>query len=425
MSTTVPSPNGDAPSATPSLILPDEDALRRVFTTEFATLAGQAQSRLGEAASLTPRVVETAFVRAWQEREKIQTSEELHAFLAEEVQHGAARALRKRAAAHRLGHHGEEEGHASTTTHVEGAHANLEVSWAHVLKTIHPQHDAEAMKAAAAISRHEAAEHITEMAKGKSLLIPITIGIVAIGLAVGGVALADRLGAARATEQAVNSQDARNVATAFGQLGELNLDDGTKVRLAPETKLSIPKKFSVEKLRAVKVGGSATFEVKQGLPNPLQVFAGNAVVIAKGTSFTIGAYPNSNTVTVQVKEGAVDVRVGEVVRAANAGEALLVDKSGAIRPPTADELEEAIGWTNGRLTLVNRQLRDVLPQLQRWYNLDVKVPELPVLERTLTLRVPLDSTRMAIAQVEQGAGVKYKNVNNVKVFLDDKAAKKK
>src|SRR5437763_1990050 len=77
------------------------------------------------------------------------------------------------------------------------------------------------------------------------------------------------------------------------------------------------------------------------------------------------------------------------------------------REPTAVELQEATSWNDKTLTIANRQLRDVLSQLKRWYGVDIKVPDLTLLDRRVTLQASLDSPKEAITGVEQSANVKF------------------
>src|SRR5215217_1236659 len=88
MSTTTPS----------SAVLPNPDALHKVFDAEFPNLLAQARQELGEAISLAPRVAEGAFVRAWDARGRLQTQDQLKQFLRDDVKSAAARALARRAA---------------------------------------------------------------------------------------------------------------------------------------------------------------------------------------------------------------------------------------------------------------------------------------------------------------------------------------
>ena len=83
--------------------LTDESALHDAFLVEYPILTAEARGELGpEASVLTPKVVEGAFVRAWDSRDRLTTPAELHHFLVEDVHHAAARALSRRAAAHRF-----------------------------------------------------------------------------------------------------------------------------------------------------------------------------------------------------------------------------------------------------------------------------------------------------------------------------------
>ena len=105
MSMTVPPRDGNAPPSLSPMsptALGDEDALKRAFLAEYAALELEARADLGEAAApLATKVVEGAFVRAWDARAKLTTPDELHQFLVSDVHHGSARALSRRAAAHR------------------------------------------------------------------------------------------------------------------------------------------------------------------------------------------------------------------------------------------------------------------------------------------------------------------------------------
>jgi ferric-dicitrate binding protein FerR (iron transport regulator) len=410
MSTSVP-PRDDGASASMSSgsALPNEEALRLAFFSRYPTLAAEARTALGdEAAGLTPKVVEGAFVRAWDARARLATPEQLGAFLKEDVHHASVRALSRRAAAHRLT---EREGHGGA--HPHDAHASSEVvinpdeSWAHVLRAVRGEgHSQHALEETAAIARHEAAGHIIDATReGPAWKM---IGIGALGLV---VVLAigywvEKAGADASASTAVNAADARVVNSPPAQIGIVTLDDGSKVRLAPDSKLSIPTSFGPS-LRAVKLAGAANFDVAPGGKSEFRVYAGDALIVAHGTSFSVRAYPEDSATTVVVSQGDVDVREGKVVRPLAAGNALLIAHGQAPRIASPDEREEADGWRNGNLTVTNRTLRDVLPQLKRWYNLDVMVPDSALLARKVTLRASLDSSRQAIRGVEQSTGLQF------------------
>ena len=420
MSTQAPQRDGNAPIP-PKLRTPlsDESALHDAFVAEYPTLAAEARAELGaEAAALSPKVVEGAFVRAWDARERFQTPAELHQFLVTDVHHAAARALSRRAAAHRFAGHEAPGKHSTHATEDVG----MEQSWAHVVHALHGEaHSPQALADAAAHSRHEAAEHIAVIEKSVPVWkVAAVIAVVAAAL-FGAVAVMNYAGADAKIASAVNASDARIVTSLPAQVGVVTLDDGSTVRLAPESKLSIPKAFGPT-LRAVKLDGAATFTVVPGQPQEFQVHGRNAVVVAKGTKFTVRNYDGDAATTVVVEEGSVDVRQGKEIQPLAAGHSLLIAPGSAPRAATPAEADEAAAWTTGTLAVTGRQLRDVLPLLRRWYGLAVSVPQDTLLARSVTMRASLDSSRQAIRGIEQSTGLEFGYMGQNMVFRERAAA---
>ena len=423
MSMSVP-PRGDTAlpplSALPSTALGDEDALKRAFLTEYSTLSVEARADLGDAAvSLATKVVEGAFVRAWDAREKLKTPEELHQFLVDDVHHAAARALSRRAAAHRFG------GAAPHEAHVTNAEMNPDESWQHIQHALHGEaHSPDALAAVAAASRHEAAGHIGAVGKTKSVWLALVLGGVAIAAVAVGMGALNRAAAKGAVAKAVNAPDARPIITPAGRAGTINLTDGSTAHLAPESKLSIPKDFS-GKLRGVKIEGAATFDVAPGLPKPFEVHARNSVVVATGTSFTVSAYPSDSLMTVVVGEGSVNVRHGDVAHAVKAGSGLVMRDDGTSHAASASEMDEGAGWKTGTLAVENRSLREALALMKRWYGYEIRVPTPSLLDRKVTMRVSLDSGMQAIKLVEQSSGLEFGYAGQNMVYRERGATKGK
>jgi ferric-dicitrate binding protein FerR (iron transport regulator) len=224
------------------------------------------------------------------------------------------------------------------------------------------------------------------------------------------------------------SADARPHVAATAQLAIVTLDDGTRVELTPESKLIVPKQFG-DAMRAVKLDGEATFTVTPGKRRPFELRAGNdSKVIVTGTVLTVRSFSSESSVVVFLKSGTAKVsRVGsrDSARVVGAGHGVLVPKNGAMREPTAAELEEATSWNEHTLTIANRPLRDALPQLRRWYGTDIKVTDLPLLERPVTVQASLDSPKEAITAIEESANVKFGWEDKTMVFRDAKGGAKK
>src|SRR4051812_3658021 len=136
MSSVIPPRDGDA---TPRSPLADEEALRRTFLAEFAALAKEARDDLGaDAAILGTKVVEGAFVRAWDARATLSTPAQLHEFLVQDVHHAAARALSRRVASRRFSGGGVSKPHdeARIVAHAIAA-ADAEQSWSQIMHALH------------------------------------------------------------------------------------------------------------------------------------------------------------------------------------------------------------------------------------------------------------------------------------------------
>ncbi len=419
MSTTVPRTDGDALTPPPpGAMLASEETLHEVFLAQHDSLIIEARSKLGaDAAMLGAKCVEGSFVRAWDARTRFQTREALNEFLVDDVHHAAARALSRRAAAHRFaGHEGHTEAHAT-------GEVTAEQSWHAIMHALHGEsHSPGALAAAAAASRHEAAEHITVMTKGGPNWKAIGFGVLVLALGIAGAFWADKLAVEGRVSKALNAPDARVVTSASAQMGNVTLDDGTKVRLAPESKMTIPSNFGPD-MRAVRFEGLGSFDVAAGQKVEFQVRARDAAIIAKGTQFTVRAYPSDSAVTIVVDKGSVELRQGKSIQMLAAGGASVLMANAPARVATPAEREEADGWTTGMLAVNERALKEVLPQIKRWYGADILVKDLTLLDRKVTMHASLDSLLQAIHGVEKSAGLQFGYVGPNMVFQTPGATK--
>lgn len=410
---------GTTPAVTPSAplaVLRDEGELRSLFDREAATLAAAAAARLGDSPYLAPRVVEQAFVHAWHSRAQIASPSALEAFLRSDVEHGAARALSRQLAAHRLGHHGSGS-HAGGHARPDGAYDH-ETSWAHVLQGVRADvRSAEAHERAAAIAHHEAAAHIKDVTQHGGWVRPMLVGAATLVFAVALVWLLDSAGAQTRVRNAVTTGPVRTVSASAGQLGALELADGSRLRLAPETNLSIPEKFGTD-LRGIGIAGAARITVAPGGEEPLTVIAGPASVGGTVGEFTVRAYPGEGGAVVVVHEGNATVRVGEASHAVASGAALFIPDSGAVRAATAGQVAEATSWSENAYVASDRRLGDVLTDMQRWYRTQIFAVDPDVLDRRISIRASLDSIRQAIAAIEREGNVQFGYINEKMVFTD-------
>lgn len=84
------------------------------------------------------------------------------------------------------------------------------------------------------------------------------------------------------------------------------LEDGSSVVLEYNSKISLPKKFEINK-RVVILSGEAFFEIAKNPRSPFYVYANEVITKVLGTSFRVRAFEDDKKITVKVKTGKVSV----------------------------------------------------------------------------------------------------------------------
>ncbi len=196
----------------------------------------------------------------------------------------------------------------------------------------------------------------------------------------------------------------REYATSRGQRGTLQLPDGTRLLLAPQSRLRIPADFG-RGARELSLDGEALFTVVHDSTRPFRVRAKGAVAEDIGTRFDLRAYAEDSLVAVAVAEGAVALGRGVVPSAAarrdgpaaaegvlvRPGEIATLAPDGAVTTARGAAVADYLTWAEGRLHFANVPLPDVLRAIGRWYDLDVRVEGPALATRSITAEFSLRS----------------------------------
>lgn len=211
----------------------------------------------------------------------------------------------------------------------------------------------------------------------------------------------------------------RMYATTAGERATIALADGTRIILAPDSRLRLDAHFDRGR-RDMQLEGEAFFSVAHDAQHPLAVHTKNVDAQDVGTRFVVRSYAGETTVQIGVLEGAVSVRTGAPAsprQLAVPGSVASVSARGIISMTTGVDTTRFAGWTNGQLVFDAAPLGDIASELGRWYDLDVRVNDRELGEQRLTASFrdqPIDAVCRSIAAT---LGVTYARHGRVITFF--------
>lgn len=159
--------------------------------------------------------------------------------------------------------------------------------------------------------------------------------------------------------------------TAVGQQVTVTLDDGTVVKLAPDTRL----RYTYDNIRSrrdVYLNGEAYFDVVTDNKSPFTVFAGNTSTQVLGTSFGVRNYQGDSVTHVYVESGRVAFSGVGIL---NAGDVASLTESGKSTLLNSREIALFRSWTDGVLIIQTERFGDVISRLERWYGISINVAD--------------------------------------------------
>jgi len=147
------------------------------------------------------------------------------------------------------------------------------------------------------------------------------------------------------------------------------LSDGTKVWLNAASSIKYPIKFNGNE-RKVELTGEAYFEVAHNAKMPFRVVSDGQTVEVLGTHFDINAYSDESVIKTTLLEGSVKISSPGASNIIKPGEQAQL-KHGTIGITNVD-LQETVAWKNGFFYFEDNTIQEVMRQLARWYDVDIK-----------------------------------------------------
>jgi ferric-dicitrate binding protein FerR (iron transport regulator) len=203
---------------------------------------------------------------------------------------------------------------------------------------------------------------------------------------------------------------AHTYATGPAQTANVRLRDGTRVTLAPQSRLSVPDDFGARE-RSVTLDGEGFFDVVHDKAVPFRVLAKNATAEDIGTRFEVSAYQDEAGVTVIVADGAVTLGHLRPDSSARGAEGVVVKRGERARAGgpdgtiTVDRVSlDLVAWKEGRLSFVKTPLSEIARTIGRWYDLDVRIADGTLRQRPITADFDTQSPKEMIGALATAIG---------------------
>lgn len=166
-----------------------------------------------------------------------------------------------------------------------------------------------------------------------------------------------------------------------GQRISITLQDGTRVWLNAQSKLTYPSVFTASE-RRVKIEGEAYFEVAKDAGKPFIVSAKGVEMEVLGTEFNVYSYKEEDISRVSLLEG--NLRVYNPQKESEgfllkANEEITI-KEDKIMPPQRIPYADYFLWKDGIYSFYNEPLESILKRLEMYYDVNIEVKDPSILQ---------------------------------------------
>ena len=160
------------------------------------------------------------------------------------------------------------------------------------------------------------------------------------------------------------------ISTPRGGQYQIVLADGSKVWLNAASSLKFPALF-VGKVRNVELTGEGYFEVAKNEKMPFHVKVNDMQVEVLGTHFNVKAYGDEDIIKTTLLEGSVKVSKGSNSKMIKPLEQAIAMNNGQLTITNNVDVDEVMAWKNGLFNFNHADIKEIMRQAARWYDVDV------------------------------------------------------
>ncbi len=183
------------------------------------------------------------------------------------------------------------------------------------------------------------------------------------------------------------------------------LPDGSKVWLNAASSLKYPTAFSGSK-RIVELTGEGYFEIVKNGKMPFAVKAGETEVEVLGTVFNVNSYADEEEITTTLVEGSVNVKTKWLTKQLKPGEQAGIVQNRDITVKPDVNVAAAVAWKEGYFIFDEVDIKTVMRQVARWYNVDVRYDS-ELLPETYYGKIKRNTGLSEVLRVLEESGVSF------------------
>lgn len=169
-------------------------------------------------------------------------------------------------------------------------------------------------------------------------------------------------------EGAGTNAEYNTISTPKGGQYQIVLPDGSKVWLNAASSVKFPTAFT-DNERKVEMTGEAYMEITKNPKQSFVVIANGAKIQVLGTSFNVNAYKNESGVRTTLVEGSVRTSANGQSVVLKPGEQSVIETEIKVAPAN---IEQTLAWKDGVFNFNGLNVKAVMRQLERWYDIDVQ-----------------------------------------------------
>jgi transmembrane sensor len=217
--------------------------------------------------------------------------------------------------------------------------------------------------------------------------------------------------------------------TRIGEQNSITLTDGSVVRLNTDSHIQV--NYLDHQRNIVLIAGEAHFEVAKNKRRPFVVTAGDGIVRAVGTAFTLRLNPDALKVT--VTEGKVALasnpqpsapqmpsqdrgyllqgQAVDFIPQANTG------LGNQIQQLQQEDLDQQLAWHKGLLIFTGEPLAEVIAEVNRYTQLDIKIMDQGIANISIGGQFKVGETDAMLKVLETSFGINVTRPNTNTVHL--------